>query len=57
MSEGRSWIWYDEAFVPVATSRTLSVTPRSAGVFTLRLATITADGVATAVAEIPVVAP
>lgn len=54
VSDGESWIWYDEAFTPVAGSRTMTATPRGEGVFTLRLATVTAGGVAIATAEIPV---
>lgn len=56
VSDGQSWIWYDGAFNPVSGARTMTATPRSEGVFTLRLATVTSDGVAVATAEIPVVA-
>lgn len=56
VSDGASWVWYDEAFTPVTGARTMTATPRSEGVFTLRLATMTPDGVAVATAEIPVLA-
>ncbi len=57
VSEGAAWIWYDETFTPVSDSRTVTAMARSEGVFTLRLATVTPDGVAVATAEIPVDAP
>lgn len=55
---GVAWVWYDDAVEPVSDTRTLSVTPSSEGVFTLRLLTLDADGESATVSRaITVTAP